>query len=91
MELFSPLPHPLGSSTTQGSPCLGPGHALTNTLFMGKLWKEMTPLMPEEGSHFGGSCVVSYSPLLPSQCSACHGVPWPGSHDTFPRDWASWV
>lgn len=46
-----PFPHPLGSSTAQGSPRLGPGHALPGTLSVGKLWREMAPLTPEEGPH----------------------------------------
>lgn len=48
----------------------------------------MTPLIPEDGARFEGNCMVNYSPLLRSlsQCSACHGVLWPESQDTFPRE-----
>ena len=72
---------------------LGPGHAPLGMLLTGELWMEMAPLIPEDGPHFGGSCIceaaIGNNAPLPgslSQSSACHGATWPGSQDTFPRE-----
>lgn len=64
-----------------GAPCvLGPCRALLGTLLTGELWREMAPLIPEDGLRFGGSCIceaaISNDALLPRKPLTVFCLPW---------------